>query len=52
MKGLMSYNKEINEVLYIIYDENKENVDFANNLETLHINNNKLFQNLVCNLIY
>ena len=43
----MTYNKEINEVLYIIYAENQENKEFSENLENLHITNNKLFQNQV-----
>ena len=44
---ILSYNREITESIYILYDNNQEYKEYAEILTQVHVDNNKLFSQLV-----
>lgn len=49
--AIMKYNREISEAVFVLYDNNEEYKDFAYVLNKVHIDNNKLFQQIVSTLL-
>jgi hypothetical protein len=47
----MRYNREISESIFILYDNNLEYKEFAYVLNKVHVENNKLFRDIVLYLI-
>ena len=43
----MSYNREISESIFKLFNSNKEYQLFADILTAVHVDNNKLFQSIV-----
>ena len=46
----MSFNREISECIFIIFNNNKEYKEFADILTAVHVDNNKLFQIIVIHI--
>ncbi len=43
----MSYNREISECIFTLFDNNQEFKELAEILTQVHVDNNKLFSNIV-----
>lgn len=43
----MNYNREISESIFVLYDDNEEYKEFAQVLNKVHVDNNKLFKEIV-----
>lgn len=43
----MKYNREISEAVFVLYDNSEEYKDFAYVLNKVHVDNNKLFKQIV-----
>ena len=43
----MSYNRELSECVFLIFNRNNEYKDFADVLTAVHVDNNTLFQDIV-----
>jgi hypothetical protein len=46
----MKYNREISESIFVLYDNNEEYKEFASVLNKVHVDNNKLFKEIVIKL--
>ena len=44
---IMSYNREISESIFLLFNNNNEYKEFSDILTTVHVDNNKLFQSIV-----
>ena len=42
----MDFNRELSECILILYGDNKEYIDFADILTNVHVDNNKLFNQI------
>ncbi len=49
---VISYNREISETLYILYDNNEEYKHFFNILSQVHLDNNKTFKDISTDISY
>lgn len=45
--GILAYNREISECIFILYDNNQEYKEYSEILTQVHVDNNKLFSQLV-----
>jgi hypothetical protein len=44
---MMNYNRQISESVFVLYDGNEEYREFAQVLNQVHVDNNKLFKQIV-----
>jgi hypothetical protein len=44
---ILSYNREISECIFLLFDKNDEFKEFASSLTSVHMDNNRLFQTVV-----
>ena len=47
IQEILSYNREITECIFLLFNNNEEFKGFADTLTSVHVDNNKLFQNIV-----